>query len=111
MLTLTHTLAALKTCNVMSGHRKGEKSYFVPRTKLPLAHPIEWYCARILPDLKKWREEASSNIGDKSSCCYKFLYHILPYFVEVLVQDGIHLVRDFPSHPMSHMLKVSFHLV
>jgi hypothetical protein len=29
----------------------------------------------------------------------KFLNQVLPFLVEVLVQDGIYLVRDFPNHP------------
>ena len=93
----------------MSGHRKGEKSYFVPRTQVVLQHTVEWYCARLLPNLVQWRQQASSRQGDKTTCCTKFLNNILPWFVEVLVQDGIYLVRDFPNHPMSQLLKVSFH--
>jgi hypothetical protein len=92
----------------MSGHRKGDKSYFVPRTQLPLAHSVEWYCVRLLPDLQSWRQQSNSHGGDKSSCCTKFLNHILPYFIEVLVQDGIYFTRDFPAHPMSMLLKVRF---
>jgi hypothetical protein len=36
-----------------------------------------------------------------------FLNYLLPYFVEVLVQDGVYFVKDFPDHPMSQYLKVS----
>jgi hypothetical protein len=93
----------------MSGHDKGEKTYFVPRTQLPLANDVEWYCAKLLPNLWRWRAEARGRQGDKSSCCSKFLHEIIPYFVEVLVQDGIFFTRDFPDHPMSQMLKVSFY--
>ena len=106
MRTLSDTAA--KTCNVMSGAEKGEKTYFVPRALLPLAYSVEWYCRKLLPDLAKWRREAKSPRGDKSTCCDKFLNEILPYFVEVLVQDGIYFVKDFPEHPMSRMLRVSF---
>lgn len=97
----------LQTCKVMSGFRKDEP-YFVPRTKVPLPHTIDWYCVRLLPKLNVWRQQAQSREGDKSSCAYKFLYRLLPYFVQVLVQDGIYFIRDFPSHPMSNYLKVSF---
>jgi hypothetical protein len=27
------------------------------------------------------------------------LNHVLPYFIKVLVQDGIHFIRYFPNHP------------
>jgi hypothetical protein len=91
----------------MSGHRKGEP-YFVPRTLIELPHPIAYYCNRLLPDLENWRTQARGRGGDKSDCCEKFLHHILPYFVEVLVQDGIYFVKEFPTHPMSTMLKVRF---
>jgi hypothetical protein len=94
----------------MSGHRKGDKTYFVPRTQLPLQYSVEWYCAKLLPNLQEWRRQASSRQGDKSTCCRKFLNEILPFFVEVLVQDGIYLIRDFPNHPVSQLLKVSFSL-
>jgi hypothetical protein len=94
----------------MAGHWKSDLTYFVPRTQLPLPHTIEWYCARLLPKLGEWRQQAASRTGDKSTCCQKFLYHILPWFVEVLVQDGIYFTRDFPNHPMSRYLRVSFYL-
>ena len=95
----------------MSGHRKGEETYFVARTQVPLQHSVEWYCGRLLPKLQEWRQQALSREGDKSTCCQKFLNEILPYLIEVLVQDGIYLIRDFPNHPMSHMLMVSFYYV
>ncbi len=90
----------------MSGHRKGEDSYYVPRASMPLLHSMAWYCNKLLPNLRTWRQHANSRGGDKSVCCDKFLNHILPYFIEVLVQDGVYFVRDFPNHPMSQLLKV-----
>jgi hypothetical protein len=94
----------------MSGHRKGDKTYFVPHMQLPLQHNVEWYCAKLLPNLQEWCRQASSQQGDKFTCCRKFLNKILPFFVEVLVQDGIYLITDFPNHPVSQLLKVSFSL-
>ena len=96
----------------MAGFRKGEKSYFVPRTLIPLGpRGIDSYCDLLLPNLKRWRREANGRFGDKSTCCDTFLNHLIPYFVEVLVQDGIYLINDFPDHPMSKLLKVSIHYV
>ena len=91
----------------MSGHRKGEDSYFVPCTLLPLQHSTVWYCRKLLPNLQLWRQQAKSRLGDKSVCCDKFLNHVLPYFIEVLIQDGIYFVKDFLNHPVSQLLKVS----
>ena len=97
--------ALLKTCNVASGHRKGEKSYFVPRTLLPLRKSVEWHCEVLLPHLALWKQQAAGIGGDKNSLCTKFLYHIIPYFVEVFVQDGAFFVKDFPNHAMSRFLR------
>jgi hypothetical protein len=92
----------------MAGHRKHERTYFVPRTQLQLEHPVEWYAIRLLPKLVDYRKQAASSQGDKSDCCDNFLHEVLPYFVEVLVQDGVFFIRDFPNHPVSLWLKVSF---
>ena len=92
----------------MAGHRKGEKTYFVPRTEVPLENSVEWYSKKLLPKLEEWRRESASRQGDKTTCCDTFLNDIVPYFVEILVQDGIYFVKDFPMHPVSHLLKVSF---
>jgi hypothetical protein len=95
----------------MAGHTKSEMFYFVPRTLLLLLHSISWYCELLLPHLEAWRQQARSRRGDHSTCCDKFLNHILPYFVETLVQDGIYLIIDFPNHPMSQFLKVRIFFV
>jgi hypothetical protein len=94
----------------MAGAEKGENTHFVPCALLPLQHGTDWCCKKLLPDLDAWRRQARSRNGDKSTCCDKFLNEILPCFVEVLAQDGIYFVKDFPQHPMSHMLRVSFRL-
>jgi hypothetical protein len=91
----------------MSGHHKGEDSYFVPHLLLPLPHSTAWYCRKLLPNLQLGRQQANSCLGDKSVCCDKFLNHVLPYFIEVLVQDGVYFVKDFPNHPVLQLLKVS----
>jgi hypothetical protein len=31
---------------------------------------------------------------------------MLPWFVEVLVQDGAFFIHSFPNHPVSNLLKV-----
>ena len=79
----------------MAGQKLWDKVYFVPRPDLPLERSLEWYCRRLIPDLEKWRTEARTLQGDKSTCCDKFLNQILPFFVKVLVQDGIYFVMIF----------------
>jgi hypothetical protein len=93
----------------MAGHQKGDKKYFVPRTLVPLDLEIDDYCVLLLPKLRRWRAQATGPRGDKSTCCDTFLNNLIPYFVEVVVQDGIYFVSDFPDHPMSHLLKVSIY--
>ena len=96
----------LKACQVMAGFSKSQ-AYFVPRALLTLPHPIGWYETRIVPELATWRDQAAHPIiGDSSMCATKFLHDLIPYFIEVVVQDGIYFVKDFPNHPFSQVLKV-----
>lgn len=95
------------TMKVMAGFSVKE-SYFVPRTLIGLPYSAESLCTMLLPRLADWRAEADSCIGDKSTCCSKFLHEILPFLVEILVQDGIYLIKDFPNHVMSRFLKVQY---
>ena len=39
---------------------------------------------------------------------FKFLYKTLPFLVEVLLQGGIYFTTEFPNHPMSQYIVVSF---
>jgi hypothetical protein len=95
----------------MAGFSK-RQAYFVPRALLQLPHPIGWYEDKLLPELATWREQAAHPTqGDKSVCSQKFLQELIPYFLEVAVQDGIYFVRDFPNHPFSQLLKVRSNLL
>ena len=94
----------------MAGFSKNQ-AYFVPRALLQLPHPIGWYKERLLPELATWRQQAAHPTqGDKSLCAQKFLHELIPYFLEVAVQDGIYFVRDFPNHPFTQLLKVRSNL-
>jgi hypothetical protein len=95
-----------EVCKVMAGFSK-EEPYFVPRTHLQLPKTAEEYLTLLLPELATWRTQAASAGGDKSSCATQFLNEILPYFMEVLIQDSIYFVRDFPAHEISQWLNVS----
>ena len=94
-----------QTCAVMAGFVRGEP-YFCARMFLPLPHSVEYYCRKLLPKLPQWRHERNSAFGDKTVLCDKVLNHIIPYLVEVLVQDGIYFTKQFPKHPMSILLMV-----
>jgi len=90
----------------MAGFLKSQ-AYFLPRGLLKLPHPISWYEKKLLPFLPEWRRQARSRGGDKSVCADKFLNEIIPFFIEVVIQDGIYFVRDFPEHEFSKHLCVS----
>jgi hypothetical protein len=85
-----------EVCKVMVGFSKEELN-FVPHTMLTLLHPVEAYKRLLLPDLADLRVEAASVGG-----CDKFLNHVVPFLLEVLIQDSIYFVCDFPEHKVSH---------
>ena len=97
--------AEKETLKVMAGFEKNEP-YFVPRSLLQLPYPILWYVQKLLPNYTTWVQQQSERNGDKSSCGKKFIHDLIPYLIEVLVQDGVFFTRDFPNHEVSHYLKV-----
>jgi hypothetical protein len=94
-----------ETAKVMAAFEKDEP-YFHGSSNLEHPVPVGTLIDFLLPNYRMWKRQANSAEGDKSSCCRKFLNEVIPYLVEVLVQDGIFLIRDFPNHPMSNYLKV-----
>jgi hypothetical protein len=94
-----------ETAKVMASFEKDEPYFHGSSNLQP---PVAWATLMdyLLPHFREWVRQANSPIGDKSLCRKKFLNQVLPFLVEVLVQDGIYLVRDFPNHPMSEYLKV-----
>jgi hypothetical protein len=91
---------------VMAGFGK-EEPYVVDYTEIKLPHAIRYYIDLLLPEYGIWIEEHLSDEGDKSSCCAKFLFEIIPFLVEVLLQCGVYFTKEFPNHPMSLYIKVS----
>ena len=81
-------------------------SYFVPQTLLPLERDVDWYVDKLFPNISTWRREANGRGGDKTILCDRFLNHILPYFVEVLIQDGVFFIKEFPEHSLTRLLRV-----
>lgn len=90
----------------MAGFKKGEP-YRLERGLLELPNSIAWYEKKLFGNrLTLFRAEAASAHGDKSTCASNFLNCIIPWFVEVLVQDGIYFIVDFPQHNVSRWLRV-----
>jgi hypothetical protein len=48
--------------------------------------------------------ESASRRGDKSNCATNFLFKILPYLINTVIQDGIYFIKDFPTHEFSRLL-------
>ena len=79
----------------------------MPRTKLPLkeGYSVLWHVRALLPWYDEWRRQVEERGGDKSGTAKKFLEEIIPYFVWVLIQDGVFLVQEFPDNPISVLLR------
>jgi hypothetical protein len=95
-----------ETAKVMA-HFEKDEPYFHGSSNVQHPVGIPVLTNYLLPNYCMWCNQSNSAEGDKSSCCRKFLNQVLPFLVEVLVQDGIYLVQEFPNHPMSNYLKVS----
>jgi hypothetical protein len=99
-----------ETMRVMSGFRKYE-TRFVPTEHVvfPGEHSkyledgINW----LIPEYRRYIEEYYSDLGDKSQAATKFLFHVVPYLVETLLQAGYYFIHDFPLHPLTALLRVS----
>jgi hypothetical protein len=94
-----------KTCKVMAGFDIDD-AYFVPRSMIELPNSVLWYVRKLLPNYDKWKTETTSANGDKSTFCAMFLNDLLPWLVEVIVQDGCYFVQDFPDHVISKLLRM-----
>ena len=95
-----------ETLKVMANFRKSE-AYFNALSHLQLPHDIDYYIKCLLPRYDDWMAQRASPTGDKSKACTTFLTRVIPYLVEVLVQNGIYFIEEFPDHEMSIYLKVS----
>jgi hypothetical protein len=92
--------------HAMSGHKKDEP-YGAYYRKATLEFTVAQYMRFLLPKYDEYCRQQRSAHGDKTSCCTKFLYQILPFMVEIVVTGGIYLIKDHPNHPMSQYLRVS----
>jgi hypothetical protein len=88
----------------MAGFSK-EEIYFLSRMFLELPNAREALCHALLPQLETWRNQSKCPGGDHSECANNFLYEVIPYLIEVLIQDGIYFIVDFPNHLVSQILK------
>jgi hypothetical protein len=80
------------TMKVMVGFSQ-DKSYVVNHTFIDLLLPINQLCHLLILKLGEWQMQMTeSPLGNKTTCCRtKFLWEILPFLVEILVQDDNYL--------------------
>jgi hypothetical protein len=99
-----------ETLKVMSGFRKHE-SRFVHSEHIVFPADHEEYLdigiQHILPEYDRYMVEYHSPHGDRTRCATKFLKHLLPYFVETVLQCGFYFIDEYPNHPLTSLLRVS----
>ena len=77
-------------------------SYNNPRTRLTMPdNNIEHI---LFPRLAEWREQQESDRGDNRECAEHFLSCVVPYIAKVIVQDGIHWIKNYPRNEASLLL-------
>ena len=78
--------------------------YHVPRCLIKLPWSDDQVSRFIFPKIDVWRDEYYSPEGDKSEAAKNFLFGVLPFLAQVIVQDGIYWIRDYPNHEISRLL-------
>jgi Centromere DNA-binding protein complex CBF3 subunit, domain 2 len=94
--------------NVMAGFRKAEPR-FVKEEHILFPHDnfVKDAMLVLLPRYQQYLTQRASKGGDKGRACRTLLTKVIPYLVEVVLQDGIYFIMDFPDHQMSNLLRVS----
>jgi len=99
---------SIPVCVCLAGFlpNKPNDSYFVPRTTigLPGNFSRDQLTNILFPNRETWISEVSSLQGDNSKGAKHFLFEVLPFLSEVIVQDGIYWVKQFPLNPASRQL-------
>ena len=88
----------------MGGFKKKE-AYYVPRVVLKIPYSRDYLCSQLLPDWTKWKEQIKLLLGD--SYIDLLVNKLLPFLLQVAVQDGIYWLKDFLNHPCTNILKQS----
>jgi hypothetical protein len=89
--------------HVMAGFEKGEP-YINPRTHITIPWGPEDVIKRLFPSISMWRQQYASPSGDHSKAAQNLLYGVLPFATEVVIQDGIFFIKDFPNHEVTKLL-------
>jgi hypothetical protein len=100
-----------ETMKVMSGFRKQEPRFVKTEHIIFPGGHSEFLTAGInhlIPDYKRYIQEYTSTVGDKSEAAEKFLFHIIPYLVETVLQCGFYFIAEFKNSTLTALLRVSF---
>ena len=97
---------SIPVCKVNAGFMKDE-FYFVPRSKigLPGNLTVEELANILFPFIPRLRDELEDENGDDCSASRHFIDIILPFFAEVLVQDGIYWLQNHPHNSGTQLLQ------
>ena len=93
---------SISVMNVIAGfipHKND--NYHVPRSTIGMPGSLtpDQVAAILFPNLVLWRNECNSPDGDKSKSTREFLYKVIVYLSEVIVQDGLMWVRNHEGNP------------
>jgi hypothetical protein len=91
---------------VMAGFGKDEE-YYIPRSELGLPDWISQddLIRCLFPSYERWRAEHCSVVGDDSKAASNFLLDIIPFFANVIFQDGIYWLKKYPNSEVSVHLR------
>ena len=79
------------------------QEYHIPRSyaKVP-----EGWITKIFPYLNTWRQHVNEMLGyDKGMSAKSFVNTLLPFFAQIVIQDGIYFTSMYPDHPYSNILR------
>lgn len=95
-----------RVLKTLAGFPRNEK-YIVPRTLLKPPDGLSWsdVVPLLFPDVKRWKKELDSNKGDKCKASFRFINEVLPFFAEVIFQDGVLWLEKYPNNSASLLLK------
>lgn len=96
----------IPTARTLAGYGRDE-TYFLPRSQIgypstnadretPLTN--EQITQILFPQREGWKQELESADGDKWESAKHFLDKVLPFFADVMIQDGIYWVQNHPNN-------------
>jgi hypothetical protein len=78
------------------------EEYYIPRSYVSV--PTEWV-EKIFPWISRWRHQVlNSHMHDKGDAAKVFVLDLLPFMETVILQDGVHLIHEYPEHLHSNIL-------